>query len=147
MDGSVIQFPGRQPEPPQEDEARMVWACVCGCLSFNLLAGGGAECCACGLSPDDAEGGWLEGKDPAAPPPRDVTIFDEVQGAGTADFARSRIARAARDPSAMLIVVSDETGGTKLWADAEGPEQLSWCRARLTDALQMLQGGAGDGAD
>lgn len=115
----------------------VIWICWCGCSTFELHASGAAHCASCGIEVVGA-GGWYM-------PPRDEVWdgdapFQDVQGNGSTDFARRRIADQAQAEDVVALVVVRANGGVSTWGANSTPEDLPWLRRRFADAMRLFAG-------
>jgi hypothetical protein len=119
------------------DQKPMIWVCACGCSTFYALDDGTGECAACN-SPHDFDGsGWILRTDD-----RGYTgdeVFRDVQGNGSVDFARRRVARQAAGDDVVVIVVIKDGGEISTWANVETSEQVEWIERRMSDAVAMIR--------
>ena len=119
---------------------RQIWVCVCGCSTWELNRDGTAQCAGCdGLTEAEA-GGWFTAiedgpeRDPDLPGP-----VADVQGNGSVEFARRRMARLAEGDDVRMLVVVRDSSAVSLWrAETSTEEGLRWMRERLDDAREML---------
>jgi hypothetical protein len=131
----VIAFPAR-------NEDKIVWRCGCGCISFFLLADGGAECCRCGCVQSGEDGSWRE-RLPETPqrvemqPPDDITVTDLNSSAAG---LRRTLERAQIGATAIVVIIQDD-GGVSTWGAIENVEQSDWFDRRIETAKRMLTKG------
>lgn len=113
-----------------------LWVCACGCSTFEILSDGTARCAACD-APHDVDGsGWSEWVAKSAKEESDT--FRDVQGNGSVEFARRRVAQMATDATAALVVVARRDGSVSTWSEAETAEQSDWVRDKLTQAADLV---------
>ncbi len=129
----VVDFPGGASE-------RQIWVCLCGCSTWELNRDGTAQCAGCDGIAEAETGGWYE--DIAEGPERNPDLpapVADVQGNGSEEFARRRMARMAEGADVRLLVVARESGAVSLWrADTATVDQLQWMHRRLDEAREML---------
>lgn len=118
-----------KPEP-------MLWICACGCSTFEILSDGSANCAAC-CSPHDVDGaGWSSWV--AMSDKNEDSTFRDVQGNGSVEFARRRVAQMATDDTAAVVVVARRDGSVSTWSEVETADQAQWVRERLTQAADLI---------
>ena len=128
---SVIDFPINQPR---------IFVCDCGCSTFALLEDGEAQCANCASMVSGAHGTWFEAIEGAPDHPVDAEPpFQDVQGNGSVEFARARIARMASDDDVKLLVIARESGAVHVWSEAETEEQAKWTEEQLEAAAGILR--------
>ena len=116
---------------------RRIWVCDCGCSTFCLLDDGTAECAACEVLADVDGSGWS--KWTAESHHDEGDAFRDVQGNGSIEFARRRIAGMAQDEDATLIVVVKTNGTIQAWSEAETKAQFAWARRKLRQAADLFK--------
>lgn len=115
----------------------MLWVCVCGCTTFHALSDGTGECAACN-KPHDFEGsGWIVRIDDRVFTGNDV--FRDVQGNGSIEFARRRVADLAAGDDVVALVVLRVGGEIHTWSDVETGEQVEWLERRMSDAVDLIK--------
>lgn len=128
---SVVNFPTVQPR---------VFVCDCGCSTFALLEDGEAQCANCSGFADVDTGAWFKAIESApARAENEEPPFADVQGNGSVEFARARIANMAGDDDVKLCIIARENGAVHVWAEAETPEQLEWCDEEIEQAKSILR--------
>ncbi|WP_212525860.1 hypothetical protein [Actibacterium sp. MT2.3-13A] len=119
---------------------KVVWVCCCGCSTFELRGDGEAECANCGAFASADDGNWYDrikggqARDESADEP-----FKDIQGNGSVEFARARIARLAADCDAVAIVVVKDDGRLHAWYEASSEDQVQWTVGRLDEAKGLLR--------
>jgi hypothetical protein len=114
-----------------------IWVCGCGCSTFELVENGTARCAACGDNADVDGSGWLKTEAESHLDPGET--FRDVQANGCIDFARKRVANAAREENAALIVVGFRDGTVTAWSEAETKKQMKWVRRKLRIASDLFK--------
>jgi uncharacterized Zn finger protein (UPF0148 family) len=116
-----------------------IWVCGCGCSTFMLREDGEAVCAHCETEVGEDGGAWLakiahaDERDPEAAAP-----FEDVQGNGSPEFCRARMARVATDDDVTAIVVVKQDGRIHAWSEAETRAQLDWVTERLEQAKGLI---------
>lgn len=114
----------------------LVWICNCGCSTFELRSDGAAACAACD-TPQSVDGaGWSSWSAQSAK--AEPETFRDVQGNGSVEFARRRVAQMATDETAAVVVVVRRDGSISTWSEAETAAQSKWCRRRLKQAADLI---------
>lgn len=136
---NVVNFP---PRGPKEGDEKVVWACLCGCISFELHADGTTECCGCGnvsAGPPDAAWRRLKPKTPADPPEmevpeRSVARFNTGSGALRKVMAKMNVEETA------FVIVAQREGPVSTWNGEEyiTGDAVWWLDEKLTLARSML---------
>lgn len=126
--GEVVSIGPKEPR---------IWVCNCGCSTFSLLDDGTAECAACEALSDVDGSGWSKWTAESRHDEGDA--FRDVQGNGSVDFARRRIAGMAQDEDAALLVVVKTNGTIQAWSEAETKEQFAWARRKLRQAADLFK--------
>lgn len=121
----------RQPAP-------RIWICDCGCSTFELLSNGTARCAACDADHEGVGSGWLDRSEDRRSPHAEKETFADVQGNGSVEFARRRVAQMASDENAVLLVVAREDGSLSAWSKAERAEQFAWAEEKLKQATALV---------
>lgn len=125
----IVQL--QQPQP-------MTWVCECGCSTFTLLSDGTAQCAGCDADHEALGSGWLDRSKDRRTPHEEADTFTDVQGNGSVEFARRRLARIASDDDAALVVVAKQDGRVSSWAIADTDDEITWAKARLADAADLI---------
>lgn len=125
----IVQL--HQPQP-------MTWVCDCGCSTFSLLSDGTAQCAACDADHEGHGSGWLDRSEDRRTAHEEGDTFADVQGNGSIEFARRRLARIAADEDAVLIVVAKKCGRLSVWSVAETEEQAEWAQRKLKQADDLI---------
>lgn len=115
-----------------------VFVCQCGCSTWLLLSDAAVECAACGNRSVDY-GAWYREKPEAEE--FSGTPFTDVQGNGSVEFTRQRVAQMASDPDIRLVLLARESGTINLWSGAVGKKQVKWTQRRLKEAAGLLKKG------
>ena len=115
----------------------MLWVCVCGCTTFHALSDGTGECAACNRSHDFDGSGWIPRVDDRVFTGNDV--FRDVQGNGSGEFARRRVADLAASDDAVVLVVLRKGGEIHTWSDVETADQVDWVGRRMADAVDLIK--------
>lgn len=118
-----------KPEP-------MLWICACGCSTFEILSDGSANCAACSAQHDVDGAGWSSWG--AKSDKDEDDTFRDVQGNGSVEFARRRVAQMATDDTAAVVVVARRDGSVSTWSEVETADQAQWVRERLTQAADLI---------
>lgn len=116
-----------------------IWVCDCGCSTFELWADGSSKCAACGSNHEGHGSGWLERSQDRESRHSDGDTFTDVQGNGSEEFARRRVARMAADDDAALVVLARNDGSVSVWSKAETKAQTKWARQRLKIAAKLVR--------
>jgi hypothetical protein len=114
-----------------------IWVCNCGCSTFELRDNGEAACAACQALADVDGSGWASWD--AQSNHDESTAFTDVQGNGSVDFARRRVADMAKSDDAALLLVVRKDGGFSLWSEAETVEQVAWAKRKFRAAAALLK--------
>ena len=118
-------------------EEPMLWVCNCGCTTFHALSDGTGECAACN-SPHDFDGsGWIARTDGRVYTGND--IFRDVQGNGSIEFVRRRVADLAAGDDVVALVVLRNGGEIHTWSDVETADQVDWLDRRMNDAVDLIK--------
>lgn len=120
-----------KPEP-------MLWVCDCGCSTFELLSDGTARCAGCNASHDGMDGGWLEKAGDKRTKYAEGDIVADVQGNGSVEFARRRLAKIAADDDVSLLIVAKRDGAVSVWSEAETEAQLKWVKKRIKIGKNLI---------
>ncbi|MCB5411784.1 hypothetical protein [Pseudogemmobacter faecipullorum] len=115
-----------------------LWICACGCSTFRLLSDGTAVCAACDKDHEGIGSGWLDRSQDKVTAHKPDETFEDVQGNGSVEFARQRVAQRAKEPSVALIVVARDCGGISAWSAAETDEQIAWAESKLQQAAALI---------
>lgn len=126
--GEIVSL--AKPEP-------RLWVCNCGCSTFELRDNGDAICAACQCLADVDGSGWSSWT--AQSQYTEDTAFRDVQGNGSVDFARRRVAGMATDPTVRMVMVVRADGDLSLWSSAETAKQIAWAKQRLRQAAALLK--------
>jgi hypothetical protein len=127
---SVVAFPKAKP---------MIWACNCGCATFELRDDGKAACAICGEHPVGYSGGWYEDiKDGPNRPDDAPGALRDVHGNGSIEFARRRTAQIASEDDAVAIVVLRADGQVTTWSGIDSAARVKWMRAKLKQAAGLI---------
>jgi hypothetical protein len=118
-------------------EEPMIWVCKCGCTTFHALSDGTGECAACDLPHDFDGSGWIPRADDRMFTGNDV--FRDVQGNGSVEFARRRVADLAAGEDVVALVVLRTGGEIHTWSDVETAEQVGWVGRRMGDAVDLIK--------
>lgn len=127
--GNVVSL--SKPDP-------MVWVCNCGCTTFLLLSDGTATCAACDSLTDGLGAGWLEAKEDRRTETVAHETFADIQGNGSVEFARRRVAKMAMEETASLLIVARKDGSISAWYEAETEDQVEWVKARADQAVALI---------
>ena len=120
--------------------AKRIWVCDCGCSTFKLREDGSAICAHCDKqSSEAADGAWYapikddpdRNEDLAAP-------FEDIQGNGSVEFARRRLAKLATDDDVTVLAIVKSDGRVHAWSEVETPEQVDWVKDRLDAAHGLI---------
>ena len=114
----------------------MIWVCQCGCTTFHALSDGTGECAACNKSHDFDGSGWLLRADDRVFTGGDV--FRDVQGNGSVEFARQRVAQLSTGGDVVALVVLREGGEIHTWSSVDTVEQVEWLSRRMNDAVELI---------
>ena len=115
---------------------RRVWVCDCGCSTFLLLSDGTAECAACDAPADVDGSGWS--KWTAESRHEEGEAFADIQGNGSVEFARRRVAQMASADDAAALVVIRRDGRISTWSEAETEKQFKWVKRKLKAARDLI---------
>lgn len=115
----------------------MLWVCACGCTTFHALSDGTGECAACNAPHDFDGSGWIPRLDDRVFTGNDV--FRDVQGNGSVEFARRRVADLAASEDVVALVVLRTGGEIHTWSDVETVEQAEWVGRRMSDAVDLIK--------
>jgi len=110
-----------------------IWVCDCGCSTFEIMSDGGAKCAACD-APHNVDGAAWSAQSVKSEP----ETFRDIQGNGSTDFARRRVASMATDEAASVVVVVRRDGSISTWSEAETQEQSQWVRDGLMQAADLI---------
>ena len=122
---------------PFQSKVEYLWVCSCGCSTFELLDTGHARCAACAVCAPEEQGGWYAPED-ASEWVGDAPVRD-VQGNGSVEFARRRVAQLAQEPDVVATIVVRSDGTVHSWSSAETAAQFSWLRRQLVAAYRSIR--------
>lgn len=136
---SIVNFPPRE---PKKDVEKLIWACHCGCISFELCSDGTTECCGCGTvsnGPEDA--GW-HSKKPRAPNDAPVTerLETVVTRFNSSKTALDRVMGEVNSEDSMFLIVAQRDGALRTWANEEyvTSDAVWWLDDKLATARTLL---------
>lgn len=113
-----------------------VWVCNCGCSTFELRSDGTAACAACDTVQDADGAGWSSWT--AQSSKSEDEAFRDIQGNGSVDFARRRVAQMASDDTTTTLIVIRRDGSLSTWSEVETAEQMEWLRRKLDQAATLV---------
>ena len=125
--GNVVRFSAKEP---------LIWVCNCGCSTFELLDSGIASCAACGSVADVDGSGWSSWT--AVSRHSEDEAFTDIQGNGSVEFAKRRVARLAQDDDVSVLVVIRSDGGLTVWSAAETQDQIEWVKRKISQASNLI---------
>lgn len=116
-----------------------IWICDCGCSTFNLVSDGSAICANCEADHEGAGAGWLDRCESRQTRHAETEVFSDLQGNGSIEFARRRIAHMAAGDDVAMIVIARDCGSISTWSKAETVEQDRWMRRKLKQAGNLFK--------
>jgi hypothetical protein len=93
-------------------------------------------CAACEADATLDHSGWAEWSGTSLHNADD--IFRDIQGNGSVEFSRRRLAQLAADDDAALVVVIKDDGHLSAWSAAETEEQLDWAAKKMDQAKALI---------
>lgn len=66
-------------------------------------------------------------------------VFRNVQGDGSFEFARRRVADLAGGGDVVALIVLRKGGEIHTWSDVETGEQIGWLERRVMDAVELIK--------
>ncbi len=127
-------------------EPKQLFVCFCGCASFYIMEDGSAKCCVCdeklvdGLEPKAR--GWFDAAKMI------TTKYDDddddgpiadINGNGSVEFARRRIAQIVDQKDAVAIIVIIEDGGLNTWTSVDTADRKDWLFRKLTEVHKLFE--------
>ena len=131
---SVVQF-------PSVCAAEKIWVCGCGCSTFKISGRLEVICASCGGATESGVelGSWYEvAKDAPLRGPDDLPRAD-IEGNGSEEFWRARIANIASDDDVALAVIVKKNDSLHVFGLISTAPQLKWGNRKLREAMKIMR--------
>ncbi|HEY7822185.1 MAG TPA: hypothetical protein VIG24_05105 [Acidimicrobiia bacterium] len=127
---------------PNDDDARYIWVCGCGCSTFVLRGDSEVACAMCDCLTPTEQGGWFA-PDTDEEWEGDAPVRD-ISGNGSVEFARRRMTQLSSVDDASAVIIVRDDGTIHSWSKCETSEQFEWLGRKLNQSLEVLKGHGAD---
>lgn len=134
---NIVEFPDRRPKKPQDV---LIWACKCGCTSFELHADGSTACANC-MSVQDNDAGWVRHKPkPPADAPVPETIEKVVRRFTSSGAALRQMMYKVNEVDVSFVISCERGGNVRTWSSEEfaDGDAVWWLDEQLAAARSLL---------